>query len=137
MSKDFDDLLRRAAAAQRLAMERALSPVEITATQFAMMERLSQEPGLSGTELTMREQLSPPTISVVVGNLERKNLLQRRARAEGGRAQRLELTEAGKGRVVAGATAVAALRERLSADLDPGFQKALRNWLLRVAELDF
>jgi DNA-binding MarR family transcriptional regulator len=136
MTKDIDDLLRRAAAAQRHAMERTLAPAEITPTQFAMMEWLDQEPGLSGTELTKRERLTPPTTSVVVSNLERKQLLLRRARAEGGRAQHLELTPAGRRRVEAAAEAVAGARNRLSADLDPGFEKALKTWLLRVADLD-
>ncbi len=36
MSEDVDDLLRRAASAQRLALERALSPAKIALSQFAM-----------------------------------------------------------------------------------------------------
>jgi DNA-binding MarR family transcriptional regulator len=135
MSKEADDLFRRAGAAQRAAMERALSKLELTPAQFAVMEWLEREPGLSGAEIARRERLTPPTTSVIVANLERKGLSTRHPGPKGGRAQYLELTELGHSRVEAGAKAVESARRRLTAGLDPSLQQALLAWLRRVAEL--
>jgi DNA-binding MarR family transcriptional regulator len=136
MSKNVDDLLRRACSSQRLAMERALIEIEITPAQFAVMEWLREAPGLSGSELAQRERLTPPTSSVIVANLERKGLLARRLQAKRGRAQYLELTPLGREKVTAGAKAVEDVRRRLTADLEPEIQLALINWLERLVDID-
>ena len=44
---DWDDLLRRAAAARRTAIERALAPLELTAAQFAVLRLVVERPGIS------------------------------------------------------------------------------------------
>jgi DNA-binding MarR family transcriptional regulator len=136
MSKNVDDLLRRACATQRLAMERALVEIDITPGQFAAMEWLWVEPGLSGSEIARRERLTPPTSSVIVANLERKGLLARRLRPKRGRAQYLELTPLGREKVTAGEKAVENVRRRLTADLEPEIELALINWLERLANID-
>jgi DNA-binding MarR family transcriptional regulator len=136
MSKAVDDLLRRACAAQRLAMERALVEIDVTPAQFAAMERLCEEPGLSGSEIARGERLTPPTCSVIVANLERKRLLARRLLAKRGRAQYLELTPLGLEKVAAGAKAVEDVRRRLTADLEPEFQQSLMNWLQQLMDID-
>jgi DNA-binding MarR family transcriptional regulator len=136
MSKIVDDLLRRACASQRLAMERALFEIDVTPAQFAAMEWLWEEPGLSGSEMARREHLTAPTSSVIVANLERKGLLARRLHAKRGRAQYLELTPLGREKVAAGAKAVEDVRVRLTADLKPEFQLALMNWLERLMDVD-
>jgi len=59
-----------------LAMERALSEIDVTPAQFAAMEWLADEPGLSSAEIARCERLTPPTSSVIVANLERKGLLR-------------------------------------------------------------
>jgi DNA-binding MarR family transcriptional regulator len=136
MSKAVDDLLRRACASQRLAMERALVEIDVTPAQFAAMERLWEEPGLSGSEIARGERLTPPTCSVIVANLERKRLLARRLLAKRGRAQYLELTPLGLEKVAAGAKAVEDVRRRLTADLEPEFQQSLINWLQQLMDID-
>ena len=108
-----DDLLRRAASTQRLAMERALAPLGLTPAQFAALESLSETPGLSGAELARGERITPQTCSVIVANLERKEFVARRRRAAGGRAQHLELTEEGAQAAEAGKAAVATTRAAL------------------------
>jgi DNA-binding MarR family transcriptional regulator len=136
MSKNVDDLLRRACSSQRLAMERALIEIDVTPAQFAAMESLWEAPGLSGSEIARRERLTPPTSSVIVANLERKGLLARRLQAKRGRAQYLELTPLGREKVAAGAKAVEDVRRRLTADLGPEIQVALVRWLERLVDID-
>jgi DNA-binding MarR family transcriptional regulator len=136
MSKLVDDLLRRACASQRLAIERALGEIDVTPAQFATMELLREEPGLSGAEIARRERLTAPTSSVIVANLERKGLLARRPRAKQGRAQYLELTPIGREKVATGARIVEKIRLSLTADLEPNFQQGLTNWLRRLMAID-
>jgi DNA-binding MarR family transcriptional regulator len=136
MSKLADDLLRRAGAAQRLAMERALRDVDLTPAQFAAMEWLAQAPGLSGSEIAKRERLTPPTSSVIVANLERKGLVIRQMRKKGGRAQHLELTHAGCDKLALGALAVENTRRRLAEGLEPRTHDGIMNWLERLANID-
>jgi DNA-binding MarR family transcriptional regulator len=136
MSKAVDDLLRRACASHRLAIERALVEIDVTPAQFAAMECLWEEPGLSGSEIARRERLTAPTSSVIVANLERKGLLVRRLLEKRGRAQHLELTPLGREKVVAGAKIVEVVRRRLTADLKPETQLAVMNWLERLMDFD-
>jgi DNA-binding MarR family transcriptional regulator len=88
--KEPDDLLRQTATARRLAVERQLAPFEITPAQFVVMEWLDQTRGQSGADLARRERQTPATTSVAIGNLERKGLVIRNTRVEGGRARSLE-----------------------------------------------
>jgi DNA-binding MarR family transcriptional regulator len=134
--ENLDDELRRAGAAQRLAMERALATLDLTPAQFAMMEWLEREPGLSGAEFARRERITPPTSSVIVANLERKGLVTRKRSASAGRAQRLELTLLGRTAVVEGQNAVAEVRKRLAVGLDPAHFQALLRWLKSVSHVE-
>ncbi|MGL6468642.1 hypothetical protein ACSZNP_15270 [Aeromonas hydrophila] len=52
-------LLRQAAAAQRLRMERALADLPITAPQFALLTMLDAYPGSSNAELARLTLLTP------------------------------------------------------------------------------
>jgi DNA-binding MarR family transcriptional regulator len=47
----IDDLLRRAAATQRLAMERALAGLCVTPAQYAVLRIIAETPGLSNAEI--------------------------------------------------------------------------------------
>lgn len=136
MTKIADDLLRRASAAQRLAMERALAEIDLTPAQFATMEWLQQEPGLSGADIAKRERITPPTCSVVVSNLERKGLVTRRLRERRGRAQHLELSPLGHEKVSAGAKVVEGVRGRLVAGLDPRLRDGVLDWLEWLMNVD-
>jgi len=53
----WEDWLRRAAAAQRLATERALAALEVTPAQFATLRILAGEPGLSSADIARLERL--------------------------------------------------------------------------------
>ena len=67
----LDDLLRRAAATHRLAVERALADLGVTLAQYAVLKTLAETPGLSNAEIARAERLTPQTTSLVLANLER------------------------------------------------------------------
>ena len=92
----LDELLRNAAAAQRLRLERALRPCDLSPAQFEALRQLKIRDNLSGAELARTCALSPQTIGVVVENLERKALVWRSADPSNLRIQRIRLSAAGE-----------------------------------------
>src|ERR1700733_11033899 len=120
MGAAIDDSLRRAAAAQRVAMERALSALDVTPAQCAVLQVVADAPGVSSAEVARIERLTPPTMSVIVGNLERKGALIRRTNAKNARIQCLEATEPGLEWVRNGRGQVETLRKRVAECIPDG-----------------
>jgi DNA-binding MarR family transcriptional regulator len=136
MIAGVDDGLRRAAAAHRIAMERALALLDITPAQFAVLQIVADAPGVSSAEIARIERLTPPTMSVIVGNLERKGALIRRPLAKNARIQCLEPTEIGLELVRNGRGQVRAQKERILAAIPPDAAAAIDLWLRRVAAIE-
>src|SRR5712691_11296350 len=88
-------LLRQAAGAYRLRMERALAEIEITPPQFSVLTMLAAYPGHSNADLARIALLTPQTVSVIVSNLIRIGAVVRRPHAIHGRIQHLELSRSG------------------------------------------
>jgi len=127
-------LLRQAAHALRLAMERALADLDVTPPQFTVLTMLAAYPGCSGADLARLSLLTPPTITVIIGNLEKRGLISRHAHASHGRIRQIDVTPAGR-------ELLDACRQRAHAtevDLADGFsareQAAVRRWLSTVAK---
>ena len=72
MDSGVDAALRRAGAAHRIAVERALAPLDVTPAQFAVLQVVADAPGVSSADVARIERLTPATMSVIVANLERK-----------------------------------------------------------------
>jgi DNA-binding MarR family transcriptional regulator len=136
MDSRIDDLLRRAAAAHRTAVERELAPLKLTPPQFAVLQIVADAPGVSSADVARIERLTPPTMSVVVGNLERKGALTRRAHATNGRIQCLEPTEMGLELMRNGRARVQAQKERIVAVMPAEAATAIDLWLRRVAAIE-
>ena len=136
MDSQVDDLLRRAAAAHRIAVERALAPLDVTPAQFAVLQVVSDAPGASSADVARIERLTPPTMSVIVANLERKGALIRRAHPKSARIQCLVATEVGLELMRNGRVQVKALRERIVAATPPDAAAAIDAWLRRVAAIE-
>jgi len=136
MNMGLDDCLRRAAAAHRVAMERALAPLDITAAQFAVLQIVAEAPGLSSAEIARIERLTPPTMSVIVANLERKSALVRRPNPTNARIQSLVATESGLDLLRNGRVRVGSLQERVAAAAPAETGPVIEKWLVRVAEIE-
>jgi DNA-binding MarR family transcriptional regulator len=135
MDSRVDDLLRRAAAAHRTAVERELAPLKLTPPQFAVLQIVADAPGVSSADVARIERLTPPTMSVIVGNLERKGALVRRAHAKNARVQCLEPTEIGLQLMRNGRAQVQAQKERIVAAMPAEAAAAIDLWLRRVAAI--
>jgi DNA-binding MarR family transcriptional regulator len=126
-------LLRQAAGAYRLKMERALGDIEVTPPQFAVLTMLVAYPGHSNADLARVALLTPQTMSLIVANLERIGAVLRRPHAVHGRIQQLELTAFGRTLLANCNTRAAAVEHGLTADLSITEERAIRRWLVRLA----
>ncbi|TAK48468.1 MAG: MarR family transcriptional regulator [Xanthobacteraceae bacterium] len=126
-------LLRQAAGAHRLRMERALADLDVTPPQFSVLTMLAAYPGYSNADLARLALLTPQTVSVIVLNLERRGAVVRRSHEVHGRIQHLELSKSGHALLVKCRSRVHAIEHDLAADLAPSELKAIRRWLVHVA----
>ena len=122
----LDELLRHAAAAQRLRLERALRPCDLSPAQFEALRQLKNRDNLNGAELARACALSPQTMGVVVENLEKKALVRRSADPTNLRVKCVRLT-------VAGERALEAARGRAAEAIGPPLLAAVGTWRAEVA----
>lgn len=132
----MDDLLRRAAAMQRLAVERALADLDVTPAQYAVLSVVAETPGLSNADIARIERLTPQTMSVIIANLERKRVVVRRAHATHGRIQQAEATESGLRLLAECRARLRGPERRLCAATPPGAERLVEAWLTRLAEAE-
>lgn len=126
-------LLRQAAGAYRLRMERALADVDVTPPQFAVLTMLAAYPGHSNADLARLALLTPQTVSVIVANLERMGAVMRRPHAVHGRIQHLLLSARGRALLAECRARAHAVERDLAGALSETEQQAIRAWLVRVA----
>lgn len=122
-------LLRQAAHAGRLRMERALDGLDLTPPQFAVLTMISAYPGCSGADLARLTLLTPQTMSYIVGRLIEAGALRRSPHAVHGRVQRLEPTETGLARLAEARARVDRVEAEMVAGLSSEDEAAVRRWL--------
>jgi DNA-binding MarR family transcriptional regulator len=127
-------LLRQAAGAVRLRLERNLASLGVTPPQFLVLTMLDSYPGASGADVARLALLTPQTVHGIIGNLERGGLIARSAHPVHGRVQVIALTKTGR-------TLLARCKERaakadaaLKAGLSPAEEAVIRRWLVSLAE---
>jgi len=127
-------LLRQAAGAVRLRLERSLSSLGVTPPQYLVLTMLDSYPGISGADVARLALLTPQTVHGIITNLERAELIARSAHPVHGRVQVITLTGAGR-------TLLSRCRERAvkaDAELKVGISSAeeavIRRWLVGLAK---
>jgi len=129
----FGYLLRQAAAASRLTLERALSELGATPPQFLVLTMLKAYPGLSGADLARVALLTPQTVGVIIRNLERDGAIQMTPHPVHGRVLQWTLTRRGLTLLEKCRKHAMALERRLGAGLNPAAQATVRRWLAKIA----
>ncbi len=127
-------LVRQASVALRTAMDRALHDVDATGPQFMVLTMIVAYPGLSGADLAKLTFLTPQTINVIVGNLERDGAIVKTAHATHGRILRLHATAKGQSLLKRCRAHVAEVDAKLASLLGRDDEKVVRRWLSAVAE---
>jgi DNA-binding MarR family transcriptional regulator len=126
-------LLRQAQAATRLALERALADLGVTQPQFAVLTMLNAYPGLSGADIARVALLTPQTVGVITGNLERDGAIKKTPHPVHGRVLQWELTRRGSDLLDQCRRRVTAVEQRLVAGLSAGAETIIRRWLSQTA----
>ena len=126
-------LLSQAWAAHRLRLERAFAAYGVTVPQFSVLTMLNAYPGISNADVARLSLLTPQTVSVIVGNLERAGWLARTPHAVHGRIRHLDLTDLGRAQLARCRARAGALERRIVDGLSAADERLLRRWLVRVA----
>jgi DNA-binding MarR family transcriptional regulator len=105
--------LKRAAAALRGAMDKALREHGLTVPQYACLELLDQQPGLSNAELARGTFVTRQSMNVVLRGLQVAGLISRPSAADHGRALPAHLTADGRSRLDAARSAVYAIERQM------------------------
>jgi DNA-binding MarR family transcriptional regulator len=126
-------LLRQAAGAYRLKVERVLADLDVTPPQFAVMTMLKAYPGQSNAGIARLALLTPQTTSVIVANLERAGTIQRRPHETHGRILEIELSESGIALLETCRKRVHTIERELLEGFTSSEAKAVRRWLVHVA----
>ena len=129
----FAYLLRQAAAASRLTLERALAGLGVTPPQFVVLTMLKAYPGLSGAELARVAFLTPQTVGVIIRNLERDGAIRKKPHPVHGRVLQWTLTRRGFTLLEKCRRHAMVLERRLAAGLTGKEQRAVRRWLSGIA----
>ena len=127
-------LLRQAQASVRGAMDRTLSDLGVTSPQFAVLTMIVAYPGVSGADLARLTYLTPQTINVIVGNLERGGAIEKSAHATHGRILRLHATAKGQALLKRCRSRVADIESEIAGLLGKDEERIIRRWLSATAE---
>ena len=115
-------------------MERLLADLGVTPPQFLVLRLLAEHPGSSNAELSRMAALATPTVTVIVGNLARRQALASRPHAVHGRVRHLDLTPEGHALLAACMQRAAKAEVELEAGLEPAEIDVITRWLLRSAQ---
>jgi DNA-binding MarR family transcriptional regulator len=129
----FGYLLRQAAAASRLTLERALTALGATPPQFLVLTMLKAYPGLSGADIARVAVLTPQTVGVIIRNLERDGAIRKTPHPVHGRVLQWTLTRRGLTLLAKCRRHAMALERRLAAGLSRNEEGAVRRWLSDIA----
>jgi DNA-binding MarR family transcriptional regulator len=127
-------LLRQAHASVRGAMDRALAGLDLTAPQFTVLTMIAAYPGVSGADLARLTYLTPQTINVIVGNLERDGAIEKSAHATHGRILRLHPTARGHALLKRCRSRIMAIEAEIAGLLGKDEERIVRRWLSAVGE---
>lgn len=125
-------LMNRAANLMRGAIEERLKKYGLTAPQWAVLARLTEEDGLNHSEICARLFFDKPTITGIVGRLEKKGLVKRLKGTKDRRVVAIHLTDRGRRLMGELPSFAEEVNRAASRGLKPGESEALKDALRRV-----
>jgi DNA-binding MarR family transcriptional regulator len=124
-------LLKHVQSALRAAIEQALAPLGLTASQAALLSALAYDPGLSNAELARGSFMTPQSMVELLRGLEERELIVRHPDPSGGRAMQAELTARGAQQLSGVRRAMSEVEGRLLRELSPDERGNFREMLER------
>ncbi len=126
-------LLRQAAGAVRLRLERRLASLGVTPPQFLVLTMLDSYPGASGADVARLALLTPQTVHGIIGNLERSGLIVRSAHPVHGRVQMITLTKTGRTLLARCKARAVNADAEVKAGISADEEVVIRRWLISLA----
>lgn len=131
----YDDLgltLSRIGTVTRLRLGGALTPLDLTLRQFAVLRELDGEQGISQSELGERLNIDASSMVSVLDHCQRSGWTQRRPSPTDRRRHRVLLTPEGRRKLIAARNAVSRAEAELFAPLDETQRTQLHELLWRL-----
>jgi len=122
-------LLRQVQGATKRATEEALRDSDLTAAQASVLTELAYGQARSNAELARFHSVTPQSMIEMLISLERRGLISRSAKPEGGRAMPAELTKEGHARLLSVHLAMRQVEKRLLDSLSTADISELRKLL--------
>ncbi len=126
-------LLRQAQHALWIALETAMEPLGITASQFGVLRLVEVQPGASGADLAHDSMYTPQSTHQMLVTLETAGLIERRGDPEDRRLRRVYITAAGARTLTEAHRRAIAIEERMVTGLTDQERKDFSSWLVRAA----
>ena len=122
-------VLKQAQSLLHLRMEEALRPLQLTVSHYSCLHHLRQEPGISASDLARHERAAGQSMNVMLQQLIDRDLVERPAHAESGRALPTLLTPAGASALDAAQALVDGVQRRMLSGLTRDQSSALADAL--------
>jgi len=122
-------LLRQVQGATKRATEEALRDSDLTAAQANVLTELAYGQPRSNAELARFHSVTPQSMVEMLVSLERRGLISRSAKPEGGRAMPAELTKEGHSQLLSVHMAMRQVEQRLLNSLSAADISRLRTLL--------
>lgn len=126
-------LLRQAAAAHRLRMDRALADLSVTPPQFLIMTLIATNPGCSNADIARMASLTTPTVTVILTNLSSRNIFNSIKHPIDKRVKLLKLSETGEALLAECRKRAEVVEDELKAQLSAGDGYIIAAWLQSAA----
>lgn len=110
--------------------------LDVTPVQYAALVAINTYPGIDATRLSALIAFDRSTLGSVIGRLEAKKYLQRRANREDSRVKLLHLTDLGRKVLAAAAPAVERAQQAMLASLRPGDRRKFLQLLTQLVDLN-
>lgn len=130
-------LLRQAQAAHRARMDGALAGTGLTLPQFSALTMVAAYPGASSADLARLALLTPQTMTIIVSNLERSRLVERKPHVTHGRVQTIHITDKGREVLNSCQSLTRPIETALLAGLSEAEEHIVRRWLVQIAREPF
>jgi DNA-binding MarR family transcriptional regulator len=137
--KPLNLLFQQIHVAMKRAMEEVLRDTGLTSPQASILTELAYGQAKSNAELARIQSVTPQTMAEMLGALERRGLISRSPKPEGGRAMPAELTREGQAKVLSVHLAMRQIEQRLlkslSRDEVPVLRRLLEDCLQAIEKL--
>jgi DNA-binding MarR family transcriptional regulator len=122
-------LLREVQVATRRVLEEAIRDADLTVSQANVLTELAYGGARSNAELARIHSVTPQTMIEILASLERRGLISRMTKPDGGRAMPAELTREGHSSLLTVHRAMRSVEERLLSPLSQDDISLLRRLL--------